>query len=59
MVKNMILLVHYHCMWPRTHPVCPLTHQNAYRVLGKALKIFSTIVTLKTIVHLDWGKKDR
>ena len=53
MVRNMILLVHDRCMWPRTHPGCPVTHQNVSRVLGKALKIFATIVTLKTIVH--WG----
>ena len=47
----MIILVHDHCMWPRTHPGCPVTHQNVSRVLGKALKIFVTIVALKTIVH--------
>ena len=47
----MILLVHDSCIWPRTHPGCPVTHQNVSRVLGKALKIFATIVTLKTIVH--------
>ena len=51
MVRNMILLVHDPCLWPRTHPGCPVTHQNVSRVLGKALKIFATIVTLKTIVH--------
>ena len=51
MVRNMILLVHDRCMWPRTHPGCPVTHQNVSRVLGKALKIFATKVTLKTIVQ--------
>ena len=51
MVRNMILLVHDRCMWPRTHPGCPVTHQNVSRVLGKALKIFATIVTRKTKVH--------
>ena len=48
MVRNIILLVHDRCMWPRTHPVCPVTHQNVSRVFEKALKIFAT---LKTIVH--------
>ena len=47
----MILLVHDYFMWQRTHPGCPVTHQNVSRVLGKALKIFATIVTQKTIVH--------
>ena len=47
----MILLVHDRCMWPRTHSGCPVTHQNVSRVLGKALKIIATIVTLKTIVQ--------
>ena len=51
MVRDMILLVHDRCMWPRTHPGCAVTHQNVSRVLGKALKIFATIVTLKTIVQ--------
>ena len=51
MVRNMIPLVHDRCLWPRTHPWCPVTHQNVSSVLGKALKIFATIVTLKTIVH--------
>ena len=51
MVRNMILLVHDRCMWPRTHPGCPVTHQNVSRVFEKALKIFATIVTLKTIVQ--------
>ena len=51
MVRYMILLVHDHCMWPRTHPGCPVTHQNVSRVIGKALKIFAAIVTLKTIVN--------
>ena len=55
MVRNMILLVHDHCMWPRTHPGCPVTRQNVCRVLGKALKIFATIVTLKTIVQSGKG----
>ena len=54
MVRNMILLVHDRCMWPRTHPGCPVTHQNVSRVLGKALEIIATIVTLKTIVQ--WPK---
>ena len=47
MVRDMILLVHGNCIWPRTHPRCPVTHQNVSRVLEKALKIFATIVTLK------------
>ena len=51
MVRNMILLVHDRCMCPRTHPEGPVTHQNVSRVLGNALEIFFTIVTLKTIVH--------
>ena len=51
MVRNMILLVHDRCMWPRTHTGCPVTHQNVSRVFEKALKIFATIVTLKTIVQ--------
>ena len=51
MVRNMILLVHDHCIWPRTHPGCPVTHQNVSRVLGKVLKIFATIVIIKTIVQ--------
>ena len=51
MVRIMILLVHDRCMWPRTHPGCPVTHQNVSRVFEKALKIFATIVTLKTIVY--------
>ena len=51
MVRNMILLVHDRCIWPRTHSGCSLTHTNVSRVLGKALKIFATIVTQKTIVH--------
>ena len=49
MVRNMILLVHDCCMWPRTHPGCPVIHQNVSRVLGKALKIFATIVTLTSL----------
>ena len=51
MVRNMILLVHDNCMWLRTHPRCPVTHKNVSKVLGKALKIFATIVTLKAIVQ--------
>ena len=51
MVRNMILLVHDCCMWPRTHPGCPVIHQKVSRVIGKALKIFATIVTVTTIVH--------
>ena len=51
MARNMILLVHDCCTWPRTYPGCPVTRQNVSRVLGKALKIFATIVTLKTIVQ--------
>ena len=51
MVRNMILLVYGRCMWPKTHSGCPVTHQNVSRVLGKALKIFATIVTLKTLVN--------
>ena len=47
----MIFLVYDRCMWPRTHPGSPVTHQNVSRVLGRALKILATIVTLKTIVH--------
>ena len=55
MVRNMILLVHDRCMWPRTHPGCPVTHKNVSRVFEKALKIFATIVTLKTIVQCAIG----
>ena len=47
MVRNIILLVHDRCMWPG----CPVTHQNVSRVLGKALEIIATIVTLKTLVQ--------
>ena len=47
MVRNMILLVHDR-MRPRTHPV---THQKVSRIFEKALNIFATIVTLKTVVQ--------
>ena len=58
MLKNMVFLMHYCCMWPTTHAGCPVTHQNVSRVLGIAPKIFARKVTLKTIVHwqTDWGE---
>ena len=57
MVRNMILLVHDRCMWPRHHPGCPVTHQNVSRVFEKSLKIFATIVTQKTIVRCKTLRK--
>ena len=51
MVRNMVFLMHDSCLWPTTHPGCPVTHQIVSRVLGIAPKIFATIVTLKSIVQ--------
>ena len=59
MARNMIPLVHDRCLWPRTHPWCPVTHQNVSSVLEKALKIFAAIVTLKTMVHFLYKKSHK